>query len=43
MKDVNQIADAALAIAMRLREVGGDLTKAENWITAISACPPSTR
>jgi membrane-bound lytic murein transglycosylase B len=40
-KDVNQIDDAALATAMHLCQVGGDLTKADNWIAAISAYNPS--
>jgi membrane-bound lytic murein transglycosylase B len=39
--DINQIDDAALAAAMHLCEAGGDLTKAENWIAAISAYNPS--
>ncbi|MDR1634025.1 MAG: hypothetical protein LBS27_03700 [Bifidobacteriaceae bacterium] len=41
LRDVNQIDDAALAAAVHLCEVGGDLTKAENWIAAISAYNPS--
>lgn len=40
-KDINQIDDAALATAMHLCEVGGDLTQPENWIAAISAYNPS--
>jgi membrane-bound lytic murein transglycosylase B len=40
-KDINQIDDAALAAALHLCEVGGDLTKPENWIAAIAAYNPS--
>ena len=40
-KDINQIDDAALAAAMYLCDVGGDLSLAQNWITAISACNDS--
>lgn len=40
-KDINQIDDAALGTAMHLCDVGGDLTKAENWIAAINAYNPS--
>lgn len=40
-KDINQIDDAALATAMHLCEVGGDLTQPENWIDAIRAYNPS--
>ena len=36
-KDVNQIDDAALAAALHLCDVGGDLTVAQNWIDAVSA------
>jgi membrane-bound lytic murein transglycosylase B len=36
-KDINQIDDAALAAAMHLCDVGGDLSLAQNRITAISA------
>jgi|GEM_PF-68656 len=36
-KDVNQIDDAALATAMHLCDVGGDLSDGQNWIAAISA------
>ncbi len=36
-KDINQIDDAALAAALHLCEVGGDLTVPQNWINAISA------
>lgn len=39
--DINQIDDAALATAVHLCEVGGDLTRAENWIAAIHAYNPS--
>ncbi|MFV0433335.1 MAG: lytic transglycosylase domain-containing protein [Leucobacter sp.] len=39
--DINQIDDAALAAAMHLCEVGGDLTQPENWIAAVSAYNPS--
>ncbi|MFH8252834.1 lytic transglycosylase domain-containing protein [Microbacterium sp. B2969] len=35
--DVNQIDDAALAAAMHLCDVGGDLTVSANWIAAIGA------
>jgi len=40
-KDVNQIDDAALATAMHLCDIGGDLTEPENWISAIGAYNPS--
>lgn len=36
-KDINQIDDAALAAAMHLCDIGGDLTIGQNWINAISA------
>ncbi len=36
-KDINQMDDAALAAALHLCDVGGDLTIAQNWITAIGA------
>jgi membrane-bound lytic murein transglycosylase B len=39
--DINQFDDAALAAATHLCEVGGDLTKSQNWIAAISAYNPS--
>ncbi|KJL29688.1 hypothetical protein RL72_00318 [Microbacterium azadirachtae] len=39
--DVNQIDDAALAAAMHLCDVGGDLTVSANWIAAIGAYNPS--
>lgn len=37
VKDINQIDDAALAAAMHLCKVGGDLRVARNWIAAIGA------
>lgn len=39
--DINQIDDAALATAIHLCDVGGDLTQAQNWIAAINAYNPS--
>jgi len=39
--DINQIDDAVLATAEHLCEVGGDLTRAENWIAAVHAYNPS--
>lgn len=39
--DVNQIDDAALAAALHLCEVGGDLSVSANWIAAIGAYNPS--
>lgn len=39
--DINQIDDAALAAAMHLCDVGGDLTDSANWIAAIGAYNPS--
>ena len=39
--DINQIDDAALAAAMHLCDVGGDLTVSANWIAAIGAYNPS--
>lgn len=39
--DINQIDDAALATAEHLCEVGGDLTRPENWIAAVHAYNPS--
>lgn len=41
--DVNQIDDAALATAEHLCEVGGDLTRPENWIAAVHAYNPSVQ
>ncbi len=40
-RDINQIDDAALAAAVHLCDVGGDLTVAENWIAAVAAYNPS--
>ncbi len=40
--DVNQIDDAALAAAVHLCQVGGDLTQDANWIAAIGAYNAST-
>lgn len=39
--DINQIDDAALAAALHLCDVGGDLTQSANWIAAINAYNPS--
>ncbi|MGN6218759.1 MAG: lytic murein transglycosylase [Microbacterium sp.] len=39
--DINQIDDAALAAAIHLCDVGGDLTVSANWIAAIGAYNPS--
>jgi membrane-bound lytic murein transglycosylase B len=39
--DVNNIDDAALAAARYLCQAGGDLSIAENWISAIAAYNPS--
>lgn len=41
VEDINNIDDAALAAAVHLCEVGGDLTQAKNWIAAVSAYNPS--
>jgi len=37
IKDVHNIDDAALAAAVHLCDVGGDLTQPSNWINAINA------
>ena len=39
--DIHQIDDAALAAAVYLCEVGGDVTAPDRWIAAISAYNPS--
>ena len=39
--DVNQIDDAALSTAEHLCDVGGDLTRPQNWIAAVHAYNPS--
>ncbi|NLP82765.1 hypothetical protein HF576_02800 [Microbacterium sp. CFH 90308] len=39
--DIHQIDDAALAAAVYLCDVGGDLTAPDRWIAAISAYNPS--
>jgi membrane-bound lytic murein transglycosylase B len=36
-KDINQIDDAALTAAVHLCDIGGDVSIAQNWITAINA------
>lgn len=36
-KDINQVDDAALAAALHLCSIGGDLSIARNWISAIAA------
>lgn len=41
LDDINNIDDAALAAALYLCRVGGDLSIAENWIAAIAAYNPS--